>query len=429
MASNIAENYIQEIVIVEILSRLTVKSLLRFRIVCKCWYTLVKNSNFISKHLHSHSNTRLLMQRYTYKIQKYALASFPYEKISITPSLFDDLDKLGIPRILCVNGPFHGIFCVWDRLHLALWNPSLKEFRSLLVPQPKIPSTYTAYCFYSGMGLDPITNHYKLVWIRLFWDEINDDPYIPTVIAIYTLNTHSWNLFEVDVFGKGYIHECMCNTYMDGVHYWLTSDDDNNYVLFSFDMNSEIFHETRTPPDIPKSQLGVLSMCNDYIAMFFYNPSEVVEKDFDIWLMKEEGSWTKRFTIGPFRDVDSPLGFWINGDVLFETGTAQLVFYYPDCQEIKYVGPFGNYCSVHVWVYKESLVAVKGENECWEEDVWSITSVNDAEASPTTGTAMTNSIAAVDEPLHFLALCHDSAAADHVRGGDDGFMVAVNGAK
>ncbi|XP_059670650.1 F-box/LRR-repeat protein At2g43260-like [Cornus florida] len=370
MAINSAKNYIKETVIVEILSRLPVKSLLRFRIVGKCWHTIINNSNFVSKHLHNHSNTRLLMHHYAYKIENYALASFPYEKISNTTFLFDDLVELGIPRMLCINGPFHGIFCVWDHHHLALWNPSLKEFRSLLVPQPKIPSTYTAYCFHSGMGLDLVTNHYKLVWIRLFWDEINDDPYIPTVIAVYTLNTHSWNLFEVDVFGKGYIHESLCNTYMDGVHYWSTSDNHNYYVLFSFGMNSELFHETQIPPDIPTSQYGVLSMCNDYIAIFFYNPCEV-EKDFDIWLMKTEGCWIRQFTIGPFPDVESPLGLWANGDVLLETEAKQLVFYYPNNQEIKYVGPSEKYRSVHVWVYKESLVSIKGENECWEEDVWS----------------------------------------------------------
>lgn len=51
---------ISEDVIVEILSRLPVKSLLRYRCACEFWYALIKSPRLISRHLKNYNddNTR-----------------------------------------------------------------------------------------------------------------------------------------------------------------------------------------------------------------------------------------------------------------------------------------------------------------------------------------------------------------------------------
>ncbi|KAK4487388.1 hypothetical protein RD792_005988 [Penstemon davidsonii] len=56
-----------EDLIIEILLRLPVKSLLRFRTVCKQWHVIIKSSSFIRRHAHHESNlTRLLVYYHVY---------------------------------------------------------------------------------------------------------------------------------------------------------------------------------------------------------------------------------------------------------------------------------------------------------------------------------------------------------------------------
>ncbi|KAL5769476.1 hypothetical protein ACOSP7_013630 [Xanthoceras sorbifolium] len=53
-----------EDMIIEILSILPVKSLIRFRCVSKSWYALVKSSSFISKHLKKDHNIHLIVEHW-----------------------------------------------------------------------------------------------------------------------------------------------------------------------------------------------------------------------------------------------------------------------------------------------------------------------------------------------------------------------------
>lgn len=72
--------------IVETLSRLPVKSLMRFKCVCKSWYSLVKDPNFIYKHLEKDNNMRLMV-RCTYKNPDY---TDPFNDLITYFSVFPD---------------------------------------------------------------------------------------------------------------------------------------------------------------------------------------------------------------------------------------------------------------------------------------------------------------------------------------------------
>ncbi|XP_059670627.1 F-box/kelch-repeat protein At3g23880-like [Cornus florida] len=373
MASNGGYCHVPEDSIVEILSRLHVKSLIRFSCVCKYWYSLIRNSTFINKHHHHHTNhSRLIVQHYNFNIKKFAFALFPDENLSSLPYAYNDINEIQYPcNLEVIIGPFGGIFGLfnsWPRDSMALWNPATKEFRPLTPAQPNFPPHIMAFMHIFGFGVDPITNDYKVVWMRYFYDEEKDIPFIPKVIAVYNLGIDSWRLFEYELIVNRSIRNSYSNTYINGSYYWLASKDFRNYTLLSFDMSTENFKEgIPTPPNLSKSLCGDLTMYNDFIAMILFDPNKV-DKSFYVWVMKEEGFWTKKLSIGPLLDILRPLGIWKNSELLLESSTSQLVLYNHRIQGIKNLGPCADEYCLRIFIYKESLVSVKGVDECLEMD-------------------------------------------------------------
>ncbi|XP_059670634.1 putative F-box/kelch-repeat protein At3g22730 [Cornus florida] len=356
------DNHTSENDIIEILLRLPVKALLRFKCVCKTWNALIRNSNFVTKQLNHHSNNaRLLIQYHNYCTEKFAFALILNEILTKEPLLSHDLDFQHMRCDSGVIGPLNGILGLWNWNRIALWNPATKEFRFLSIPHSNLPPHFRACSYYFGFGLDLTTNDCKLIWIRDFWDNKIDTLYDPRVVSVYTLGSDSWRVFEVDLYGS--IQDSLGNTYMNGFYYWLTNEKyDKILIILSFDIGNEVFREIKMPPDMAKSKWGDLSMYNDSLAMFIYDPNEV-EKYIDIWLMTVEECWMKELTIGPLLDVERPLGFWKNGELFLELETGESVLYNPNTGETKDLRHRGKDDCLKVLIYKESLVSIKEGND------------------------------------------------------------------
>ncbi|XP_059670645.1 F-box/kelch-repeat protein At3g23880-like [Cornus florida] len=370
MASSSGDQHIPEDLIIEIVSRLPIKSLIRFRCVCKYWFGLIRTSTFVSKHLHHPNNKScLLVHHYNYSTQKYVFAVFPDETLAKMPFAHNDIDEFQLPDLPdAIIGPISGIFCLFthweDRYIVVLWNPATKEWRSLAIPNPNLPTHIMDFLHMFGCGLDPITNDYKLIWIRYYYDEEEDIPYIPRVVSVYNLRTDSWRLFEFEMMTNSSINNSLCNTYLNGFYYWLTSIDFHRYTLLSFDMSKEIFKEDiPAPTGVQKDLCGDLTMYNDSIAMIYFDAQEV-EKYFHVWVMKEEGFWTKQLNIGPLPEIQRPLGIWKNGELFLEDSDSQLVMYDHNTQEIKSLGLRGYRSCFVIVLYKESLFSVKEVDGC-----------------------------------------------------------------
>ncbi|XP_058187821.1 putative F-box protein At3g24700 [Rhododendron vialii] len=373
-----------EALLMEILSRLPVKPLLRSKSVCKGWYSLIQNPSFISLH-HNHAASMAVAENTDCLLVKRSLNG-GYDGIILsfvpneTPIEDIDVSSLGldIPGLELL-GPCNGVVCLTESGYystIVLCNPSMREFRVL--PQPSYKKGYVANL---GFGFDPSTNDYKVVKFGYYNPHILTDENDETM-EIYELSTDSWREGRVNSqiqFGLHFV--CLSFASCKGDFYWYMFCPDGDDAIIVFWMTDEVFDAKPLPEvclfdDSIGSELFVL---NDSLALVLY-PSEwtepssfsvwhcPMEKCFDIWVMEEQGvevSWTKKFAIGPLQWLEYPLGFRRNGEFLLVSDGVQMMSYNPDTRRIKEYQVYGHSPSrcLQVLLYTESLVSVKRHNE------------------------------------------------------------------
>lgn len=161
-------------IVIDILTRLPLKSLLQFASVCKSWRTL-----FSTREIAAHFNQ---VSDKTYKLMRNAddwwndspIGRFkiPIELQSLEFMLLEPVNG-----ILCIIGP------VFSHVtYVYLWNPLTNEFKHL--PRPMVQMGYVAVGF--GFGFVPNNNDYKVV--RVIQHERKCD----LRVEIYSLNRNSW---------------------------------------------------------------------------------------------------------------------------------------------------------------------------------------------------------------------------------------------
>ncbi|XP_052183300.1 F-box/kelch-repeat protein At3g06240-like [Diospyros lotus] len=357
-----------EDVLVEILSRCPVKSLVRFRAVCKSWHILVNNQSFVSTHLNQQlaasSGGRLLVSHRDNLTNK-RLISF-----SADDNLDNFANQLDLPPFLNQNfshvrliGPCNGLVCLYGFPdNIALWNPATRDCKVL--PMSWVPRPAMARVLGGDLafGFDSKTGDYKVVQI-LFCS--SNQLGVAYQVEIYTLRTDSWRKYEgtlpahimyLNVWSMIYRPETFC---------WWAKDSENTEIVLSFDMGDETFQKAALPSDAGdlggelKNIRAIMPM-NGALALVVYRLKEV-EKVFDLWVLREvgvEAAWTRLSSIGPLLGVERPLGFWKNGEFILENSCGQLVLYEPRFQKIRNLGLQGKRDRLEVLVYRDSLVSL-----------------------------------------------------------------------
>ncbi|KAG5597665.1 hypothetical protein H5410_038897 [Solanum commersonii] len=289
------EIYFPEEIIVEILIRLPVHSLLRFKCASKFWKTLITSDHFKAKHYnYAKNNKKILITRWhpdhTTSYYCSSLSSpQPLQKLGCCPSN----NKPNRYEVLCCCDGLSLLHFFYDYL---LWNPSTNE--SIQLPyidyQESIRSTF-------GLGYDSISDGYKILKI----DNSGDDSRPPS--KILALKSGSWRkidnhprIFHNSTYRDGPL------TFVCGAFYWLSKDNVNNYFMVSLDISSEVYKEIPLPEGI----------CNIPNMAFIKRDVSVIEgmlcaycsclharaagDTFKLWVMKDYGikeSWTILFNI------------------------------------------------------------------------------------------------------------------------------------
>ncbi|TYJ16445.1 hypothetical protein E1A91_A10G254000v1 [Gossypium mustelinum] len=318
-----------EALVMEILSKLPVKSLTRFNCVCK---------RYDGKTFHTYFS-----QLSTEKDQNYIV------KQNIHLPLF----KNDVP---CVYGASHGLLCLHDSStdKAAIWNPSTREFKILPPSSVQRPSylpcikgyrTLNDVSFHHiAFGFDSKTDDYKVIrFVTLTFDiseegEIYRDFEFPDVLQVelYSLRSDSWKEIPFPNYKPTYI--ILGNNYIDGISYWQTITgeyDGFREIILSFDLRNEKFSILSIPEFVgysPKYYISLL-VFNGSLSVIFYLSKETYTS-LDLWVTND-GVWTKQFSIKSIPPFVHPLGFGENGKLLLISSKKEIFLVDPSTQELK----------------------------------------------------------------------------------------------
>lgn len=366
----------------DILSRLPVKSLMRFKCVNKPWYNLIKNPNFISKHLHAFNNhvnftnhtINLLVnrtRRATFgpsglnRKAFISLLSFDTATNNSSLNLLDLIYNHNEVTHIDIFGPCNGLYCLYGSPILII-NPSMREFRVL--PDTHLPPETYCMQHFPGFGFDAKTNEYKLVLIMDTWRQDTDER-LPWRVEIYTLSSNCWRKVDCPLPSVSIWNRSWIDAFVHGVFHWWGYDTAGDLIL-AFDMHHETFRTIRLPNLRSSTQefAGTVTKFKESLAVIVY-PRRGTQKCFELWVMEDygnEGSWTKHSIIGPIVGAKRPLGFWKNDLFMLEDNNGRMVFYDLQTEEIKHTGFHGEGGSLQGAVYMESLVSLRRDNEQYQ---------------------------------------------------------------
>lgn len=362
--------FVPDELITEVLSRLTVKSLLRLRCVCKSWNLVISDPTFVKLHLNRSSQNGDFTFVYTDDDDDAYSSECSGVSFSVI-SLFENPPMIiNLPKDPCyqlkdrnfhgVVGSCNGLLCLagysnvdgnrgtWFRF----WNLATRTMSQRL---GYFLHEYQNIDFHFTFGFDKLNNTYKVVGL------------LRTEVRVFSLQDNAWrniqNHCKVDYCSMGVV-------YLNGSVNWLANQNyeymmtsDKSLVIISLDLGTEAQTQLLPPHgfDPVLTMNADLSVLNDYLC-FSHNFKQT---HFVIWQMKEfgvEDSWTLFFKISyHILQVDYPLTgllplcLLVKNDVLLLTNKykRETILYYPRDNRVQKIQRPWWFCAIYV----ESLVS------------------------------------------------------------------------
>ncbi|XP_058198359.1 F-box/kelch-repeat protein At3g06240-like [Rhododendron vialii] len=277
-------------ILTDILSRLPVKSLFRFKSVSPSWNSLISGSEFVKTHLNRTKKTNYAEQKIiiiTSSSTSYNLHSIDFACVNPTIVTVDLPDSSSEIKVL---SSCEGLLLVnrYDDSNFLL-NPSTRECREL----PPFPFALPRANVY-GVGYDSLTDDYKVVIFSYFGTPYSAE-HDTIIVAVYSLKTNAWRRIQGS---HNYVLQgTSCGVFVNGRLHFLCRRNES-YVIVAFDLSEESFKELQLP-----ALFGTDGSLYYYRAAVLGGCLCLVDQRYrktEFWMMKEyevRESWLK-FTIG-----------------------------------------------------------------------------------------------------------------------------------
>ncbi|BFG21456.1 hypothetical protein CerSpe_077300 [Prunus speciosa] len=347
-------------ILLDIIAKLPVKSLLKFRCVCKSWHALISSPSFISAHLERTAMKSGCDYLLTHSGNPDCLSVFCPETYAKCLELDLPRHKSGSP--FYIYGSCNGLLCISDYIKEStyLWNPSIRKFKRL--PRGLNPRKYR-YSVALGFGLDVGGNDYKVVRIGGLLHGV--------CVEVYSLRLDSWRIINAvpPVTKKLSVFWSEKWAYLNGVVYWIVKEyyPDCKYII-SFDMENEVFQRIMLPERLLTVTDSIsIRVLEKSLSLFHHRQ----ERDrgchyyYDIWVL-EMDSWKMIRTIPVPAEgkIAWPLAFTANSGVHFTTRyenwqDRKLELYDPKSEQVTDTGiKLGIYDRTRrrIYGYSESLI-------------------------------------------------------------------------
>ncbi|KAL7216385.1 hypothetical protein ACSBR1_028348 [Camellia fascicularis] len=285
-----------------ILSRLPIKSLIRFKCVSKYFLVLTNKPSFIKLHFNRSSQENPSLVLSTKAITDTTTTTHFRTQFYLTNSQLISCNKIhsSIPNFheFHIMGSCNGLLCLVHRLDarsIFICNPCTGD----LIKIPKFITvferTHLANVVFGGFGFSPETNEYKVVVIIYDRGKLLYGDHIVKKFSrafVYTLGGGSWRYVGVPPLGIS--GDSRLRAFLNGFLHWTTESIFNTIIRFN--VANQVFEE------IPRPAIGLqeddhsLVVLGAFLAVIGFS----IYNGIVVWIMTDHNvtdSWERSFTI------------------------------------------------------------------------------------------------------------------------------------
>ncbi|KAF5201601.1 F-box/kelch-repeat protein [Thalictrum thalictroides] len=291
--------------VIEILSYVAVKPLMRFKCVSKVWYHFISyDSSFAKLHFNRSTNADSRFENSSIIFYDTDNRFFTADCNALdNESTFKELIPLFDKSDYSIIGSYSGLVCLANKMNpkessdMYIWNPCTRDCIS--IPLPSLPSDLPPFeDLKQGFGFSyhRESNEYMLVMILSEWDTCS-------YIFVFTPGKGLWEFYKISY----YLVCCnRSNIFVNGALHWIANAPGEEYLIVSLNIKDDVFQEI-LPPPLRIEDINTIEVC-DLNGMLCVTCSErdLHKEEFHIWVMKEYGvdsSWIKQYV---FEDLDFP---------------------------------------------------------------------------------------------------------------------------
>ncbi|KAL3645253.1 hypothetical protein CASFOL_010433 [Castilleja foliolosa] len=357
-----------------ILTRLPVKSIHRFKSVCKPLRDVLSSTEFVKMHraqfpLNPENQSLIFHYGITKSdrtIWTISMLKIDSEKKRIpSPQVYYFADAFQI--IGCCNGLICMDFLLGNggKTRLALCNPALNNMSvSLPVPEMEIvhPNLVSL-----GFGYNEEADDFKVIKIANLGD-CNKK----MSVAVYSSNSNSWSKIDVGFHFAPY--ESTNSAIVNGSPYWEATVYHRKNVLVCFDVREMVFKIVPRPDNTGFGDMLFVDWKGDLGAIMCSMEKDETVWSLDVWVLDDVGKtgWTKKYSFGSIEvNVCHLFHCWKNGKILIGDRLVDGKLFMFDTENGVVIYEAENEWWPHVCgEYTESLAYIKGMDKQGTEDLF-----------------------------------------------------------